>query len=70
MSALQQRSRRHSADERDEMRTGGGLSFNEEWSSPVDLSEHSQHSRMGDPTLLPSALNGLHTASKTIELDT
>lgn len=39
--ALHQWSKRHSEDGRDEMRTGGGLSFNEEWSSPVDLRKRS-----------------------------
>lgn len=32
------------------MRTGGGLSFNEEWSSPVDLRKHSQLSGMDTPS--------------------
>lgn len=35
-------SKSHSEDGRDEMRTGGGLSFNEEWSSPVDHLEKAQ----------------------------
>lgn len=50
VSALHQQSKRHSEDGRDEMRTGGGLSFNEEWSTPVDLREHSQLSGMDTPS--------------------
>lgn len=46
VSALHQWSGRHSEDGRDKMRTGGGLSFNEQWSSPVDLHKHSQQSSM------------------------
>lgn len=42
VSALHQWSKRHSEDGRDEMRTGGGLLLNEEWSSPVGLRKHSQ----------------------------
>lgn len=34
VSALQRWPKRRSHDGGDEMRTGGGLSFNEEWSSP------------------------------------
>ena len=34
VSALHEWSKRHSEDGRDETRTGGGLSFSEEWSSP------------------------------------
>ena len=48
MSALHQWSKRRSEDERDEMRTGGGLSFNEEWSSPQGLRQHSQNCSVDD----------------------
>lgn len=37
VSALHRWSKRHSEDGRDEMRTGGGLLLNEEWSSPVGV---------------------------------
>ena len=73
VSALHQWSKRHSEDGRDEMRTGGGLSFNEEWSSPVDLRKRSQRSSMDYPFLLLLAgLIGIHThaASKTKEFYT
>lgn len=74
MSALHQWSKRHSEDGRDEMRTGGSLSFNEEWSSPVGLRKQQPIERYGlrlhnrIPTLLLTGLSVSHTVSKTGEL--
>lgn len=58
MSALRQWSKRHSEDGGDEMRTGGGLSFNGGWSSPVDRAEQSSANRA--PRMAPGATGTPH----------
>ena len=74
MSALHQWSNRHSEDGRDETRTGGGLSFSEEWSSPVDHAQpterYGRHRRSRNPTSLLAVLHWLVIVSKTRELHT